>query len=478
MVSVIRDLQQKNLIHLEQENNTLNVYLEDLYEEECKSAEYIAEMMRSNEQPIVRQGVVEDVIDDFVATNGFHLEKEQEDAVKNAFKYNFSVITGGPGTGKTTIIRMIIDAWNDTENLYCLAPTGKAAKRMMDATDQYASTIHRWLAKAQYDVPENSLIIVDESSMLDLTLFYRILHNIDRKTCRVILVGDIDQLPSIGPGKILKDLLDSGVIPCSRLKLSHRFGGVIARNADFINKGLPLKTLVLNDPKFMRYEMEKDDIPDKVVQEYKKAIASGLQLKEICCLAPFRSERSASPSSTERLNKLLREELNPVNIANPFIEGVDVRMGDRVMCTTNMAKKPVRNSDGTYGEGVFNGDCGVVTGISPDDNEIYIQLDNDSETVFNSSEAKNNLTLAYAISIHKSQGSEYKLVILVISSECTYMLDRSLLYTGVTRAKDSVIILGQDKTIGRAIWKTDKKNRNTRLAIRVNNAVFGKSVAV
>ena len=352
-----------------------------------------------------------------------------------------TVITGGPGTGKTTAIRTMIRLFSRFGlKILLAAPTGRAAKRMSEATGMEARTIHRLLEhkydgdgsssfqKNEKNLLEAQVLIIDEVSMVDLILFYSLLKAVP-PGCRLIMVGDVDQLPSVGAGSVLRDIIASGVIPCVRLETVFRQASesLISVNAHRINQGLfPVYNRKNKDFFFIA-----EDDPEKVARlimelclERLPGYGSYDPMEEIQVLTPMRK----TPVGVERLNRLLQQELNPPSRHKEELPygGMVFRLGDKVM--------QIRNN---YQKEVFNGDIGRITCIDVQEGEVIVSFP-DFKGVRNVSfelMELDELVLAYAVSIHKSQGSEYPVVIIPVVTQHFILLQRNLLYTGITQEK-------------------------------------------
>lgn len=444
--------------HLYVENNE-RIYWKKLYNDECICAKEIAELIK--EKPIKNMHR-NDIIDKIIIAekeNGYPLGDEQKEAILTSLMNKISIITGGPGRGKTTIIKTILDIWNDDENIILCAPTGRAAQRMKESTERNADTIHRTKTKEE---PDKKLIIIDESSMIDIQLAASFLTWATKYDNNLIFVGDVDQLPSIGAGNFFRDLIISKTVPTTFLKKGYRNEGSIAKNAERINAGKMFKSLI-QDNDFVFKETIKEEIEEVIKTTYLE-LRKKYDEKDICILTPMR-QRSRSGANV--INNAIREIVNPFNPKSPALNDCGFRLGDRIMQTKNNIKKEVYK-DGDIQYGVYNGDCGKIIKIDPSSNTLDVLFDDGREAVFEKFETE-EFVLSYAMTIHKSQGSEYPAVIIPISTEHFIMLQRNLFYTAETRAKRQVIVIGDSKAINMAIRNTEYKERNSRLMARISD---------
>ena len=397
---------------------------------------------------VLNQSIREEIdITTAIKNARYQLDNSQIEAVKTATRNHLSIITGGPGTGKSTISETVIEALTQAHPEYTvcqIAPTGKAARRLEQATGREASTIHAKLriydedeAEKALDI-EDDIILVDEASMIDLKLA-QILFSHIKPEATVIIMGDVDQLQSVGAGAVLRDMIDSGVIPVARLTTTHRQskGSVIIENANRIKNG---ETLL--------YTAEDFKIScagyEQIIRQYLDDVRQ-YGVENTVLLAPLRKQ-------VEFYNTQIQERINPADEQKAEIKahGELFREGDRVM--------ELRNTDEAS-----NGDLGRITQIDVESKEIYVTFENGNEKVF-TKENSDELTLAYAMTIHKSQGSEYDSVIMTLTDEAQCMLTRSLLYTGITRAKKQVRLYGTREQINTAINNKDTDKRLTTTA--------------
>jgi len=428
------------------------VYLSWMHYAEVKVAEYL----KSLSGDAVLKSDVEAALDNASIT----LSPSQKEAQEVVLTNKLSGITGGPGVGKTTILKAVLDAItlkNKTLKTALAAPTGRASQRMAQATGMKAETIHRLLKFNGTEFLVNKanpldidLIVIDEFSMVDINLMYRLLDALPEK-CTVIIVGDPDQLPSVGPGSVLRDIIQSTTIPMATLTEIRRQGkdSDIITNAHAINHGkLPEHSTDFQVYKDPEIENSQAKLLSLLVDEIPKEL--GIDSRDIQVLTPSHK----GETGTVKLNKAIQDALNP----NPAKEVVrfDVRygIGDKVMQTRN-----------DYSLGVFNGDVGWITDINFDKKEIFIDFDCGLIKVdYNQ---MNSVALAWAMTVHKSQGSEYPAVIMPVVSEHYIQHARNLFYTGITRGKQLVAVVGDHKSIYRSVNNNPQPKRVSGLTQRL-----------
>lgn len=423
---------------------------------------------------------VENDIELYEQMNNISMHSTQKDAVKLAVNSGVSVITGGPGTGKTTIVKCILQILkNRRYNVKLLAPTGRASKRLSESTGEEASTIHRALVvdfknpgmflynsgnKLPYDA-----VIVDEVSMVDIQLMFYLVRALKMGT-KLILVGDKDQLPSVGAGNVLADILASGEIPVESLTHIYRQNenSLIVTNAHEINMGnMPILDNKSTDF-FFDNKSDNTDILNSIIHMQTTRIPKylGIENSKIQVLAPMK----AGICGVENLNKCLQEKLNPINKYKMEIvrDKVTYREKDRVMQITNNYERSWYK-DGEYGQGVFNGDIGIIEKIDISTGTTTVLFEDGRTADYLLSEL-NELVLSYAITIHKSQGSEFDVVIMPVITGAPMLLTKNLLYTAVTRAKKMVVLVGTKRAIRIMVGNNYTQVRYSMLKYFLKNA--------
>lgn len=455
------------------------IYLAEAYDEE----KYVAEKLTLLDKMCATVDVSD--IDRFIereeAKAGIEYASLQKKAISDALRYGVMVLTGGPGTGKTTVVRALIHIFDSMGYEIALAaPTGRAAKRMSEATAMEAKTIHRLLEMSydlegrsvfnrnEFDLLDEQIIIVDEASMIDSALMCALLKAI-KPGARLIIIGDSDQLPSVGAGNVLRDIIESGRFATVRLCEIFRQAqeSLIVTNAHAINRG-EMPNLAVKDKDFFFLRRDRDrDIAATVVdlcknrlpRAYGNMARNGLQV--IC--ASRKGE-----AGTENLNVLLQQALNPRERGkseHSFRERI-FREGDRVMQTRNNYDIAwTREYDGKEGNGIFNGDIGIIESIEVAEREMTVIFD-DRRVVYDFSLLE-DLEHAYAITVHKSQGSEYPMVVMPMCTASQMLHTRNLFYTAVTRAQNMVILVGREDIIKEMVENNRRSMRYTGLCHRL-----------
>ena len=439
-----------------------NIYLPPFYYSEIGVAKKLLELKNTQSDNLFQGKVDMKAIE---KESGITYDDVQQAAIHMAAASKVMVVTGGPGTGKTTTTQGIISVWK-TAGLRILlaAPTGRASKRMSEATGMEAKTIHRLLEFNPMDGfkhnEENPLdadaLIVDECSMIDIILMYNLLKAIPT-TMRLVLVGDIDQLPSVGAGNVLRDVIESGVIPVTRLTRIFRQAqsSRIVMNAHAINQGYfpNITNGKSTDFFFIRCE-EPQDAVSQIVNLVKNRLPKAYQrpVSDVQVLTPMRRSYCGS----DNLNIELQKALNPMGISISH-GGTLYRAGDRVM--------QIRNN---YDKDVYNGDIGTVMDVDLEAGELLVSF-GEHEVTYEKMEL-DELVLAYATTIHKSQGSEYPIVVIPVFYSFFTLLQRNLIYTAITRAKKICVLIGQIKALGYAVKNLTVEQRNTKLKERLRGA--------
>ncbi len=454
------------------------IYLPQLFEAE----QYCTQrLLAAAKQKVPEPAGLDSKLRKVAKMSGIQYSAEQEQGIRAAATSGMLIVTGGPGTGKTTILNGILELLGNLQ-LRCLlaAPTGRAAKRLSEVTGEDASTIHR-LLEATIDPATGKMffvrdednplkadaIIVDEMSMVDIQLLHSLLKAIPQGK-RIILVGDPDQLPPVGPGFPFSDMIRSGVLPMVRLTEIFRQAqqSLIVMNAHRVNQGqLPELKAVNSDFFFLRRQSEEtvaQTIRELCLTRLPKNM--GIPASEIQVLSPTRK----GAVGTGNLNAILQAALNPASPDKKERQFGDFtfREGDRVMRIRNNYDILWKKTDGSaVGTGIFNGDVGIIQSIDPGAETMTILFD-DREADYDFSQL-NELEPAYAMTVHKSQGSEYRAVILTAWNGSPYLLSRSILYTAITRARELLIIVGREETVAVMTQNARKNRRYTGLKLRL-----------
>ena len=445
----------------ESDAGNAKIYLRSLYYSERDVADRVRTILASKSASHFKS--ISNAIAWWEKKAGFSLAPKQRDALENSLKSKFSIITGGPGVGKTTIIRALVDIFSVKKLKVVLsAPTGRAAKRMSESVGMPAQTIHRLLKwnpvtnRFTYDVDnryEGDVFIFDETSMIDVKLAAELLKALP-DTATVVWVGDTDQLPSVGAGSVLGDLIKSGVVPSVRLDFIFRqdTAGLIVANAHHVNAGEPIEIRKGDcDFYFVRCE-DPEECVKRAIEFMTTRIPRkfGMDpLEDVQVLVPMRRNLLGA----ENLNVEIQKALNPDGAAL-IRGGTTFRIGDRVM--------QLRNN---YDKDIYNGDVGFIKAINTDDRSMVVVFD--GRPVKYESGDLDELVLAYAMTIHKSQGSEYPAVIVILHTQHYVMLQRNLLYTAITRGKRLVLLMGVPYAVDQAIKNNTVRERRTGLSERI-----------
>lgn len=439
------------------------IYLPPFYHAENGSAKRLQSLL--SDTSLFNAGIAAEPEAEYGAkTDGIIYDGVQQAAIQKALDSKVMVLTGGPGTGKTTTTQGIIAAFKARHmSILLAAPTGRAAKRMTEATGMEAKTIHRLLEynpmdgyKRNDENPlEGDALIVDECSMIDILLFYNLMKAIPSKM-RLILVGDIDQLPSVGAGNVLRDIIDSQLIPVVRLTRIFRQAqsSRIVMNAHAINAGqFPNIKNGFDTDFFFISQEDADEIVKLIIGLVRDRLPKtyGYPSKEVQVLTPMQRGTVGAGN----LNIELQNALNPTGLSLAR-GGYTFRQGDKVM--------QIRNN---YDKNVFNGDIGYITAVDTTERTLSITFDN--RVVEYDITELDEIVLAYAVTIHKSQGSEFPVVVMPVTMKHFVMLQRNLIYTGITRAKKICVLAGTTKALAYAIRNNTVTKRNTKLKERLNN---------
>lgn len=456
----------------------LNVcYLTELYEAETYTAERLKSLVGLKTKSSAN---IERLITKLESLYDISYAPLQKQSIELALNNRILVITGGPGTGKTTILKGILSLYDELElETLLAAPTGRAAKRMSELTGREASTIHRLLgakmaedgetvvfSKHEGDPLNCDALVLDECSMVDITLMSSLLKAL-KPGCRLVLVGDADQLPSVGPGNVFSDIIRSQTVPTVRLTEIFRQKGDsrIVRNAHMINRG-EHPDFEANTGDFFRLRRLKGGTAvETIVELCARRLPENMKIPpaSIQVLSPTRK----GETGTLNLNKRLQAALNPPSESKKeklFGEAV-FRVGDRVIQTKNNYDTIWKTKGGVSGAGVYNGDIGTIAQIDPITETLTVDFEDKLATY--SFEMLNELEHAWALTVHKSQGSEYRAVVLALSGDVQMLLTRGVLYTAVTRAKELLIMVGDDNIAHRMIDNNKQSRRYSALRLRL-----------
>lgn len=459
-----------------------NIYLDYLYVSESYIASKLAKMALNDDFKILFD--IEKEIKEAIKSLSIKLSKIQIDAIKSCFEENISIITGGPGTGKTTIINTISKIYLDNGyNIFLCAPTGRAAKRIEETTGIEAKTIHRMLGyiPSSYDdighfeynednPLDTDVIIIDEMSMVDVVLFEKLLRGMKDNT-RLVIVGDVDQLPSVGAGNVLSDLINSEKIKYTKLVDIFRQSenSNIIVNAHKINNGQePILNEKNSDFFFLKTEtpaITRNVVVDLISKRLPKAYGYDFS-RDIQILTQSRK----GICGVFELNRLLQDILNPKNEeTDEILVGNKLfRVNDKVMQTKNNYNLSFVDSDGEENFGVYNGDMGHIIFIDKSSKKLTVEMD-DKRLIDYTLEDLDNLELAYAITIHKSQGSEFKSVIIPMFDGYKLLQTRNLLYTAITRAKENIVLVGDKNVMNNMIRNNTINSRYSNLENRIKH---------
>lgn len=456
-------------------------YLKETYEAEQQIIRKLEVLSRKPEEHYKK---LEKLLKNLEESSGITYNEKQKEAIQKALSKNLLIITGGPGTGKTTIIKAIVELYKQlydldddtlTQELALLAPTGRASKRMSEATLFPATTIHRFLkwnketnrfGVDEYNKDNSRLIIVDEVSMIDLSLFDHLLRGLTDHI-KLILVGDYNQLPSVGPGKLLKDFTLSEAIETVHLDLLYRQdeNSYITTLAEEIKEDSIRDTFLETKSDYAFLECSSNHINENLKKLCKQIIEKGYDYKRVQVMAPM----YGGINGIDNLNKELQEVFNPADEVKRELQVGDIifRENDKVLQLVNMPE-----------ENIFNGDIGVITRImyantsKSGKNEIYVDYDGNEVKYIPTDFHK--IKHGFIISIHKSQGSEFEMVIMPISSHYKRMLYRKLIYTGITRAKRKLILLGEPDAFLYSVHHEEERERKSNLCEKLKESLYKK----
>ncbi len=462
----LREMVRQRKLICDQDEGVTAVYHAPFYQAEQGSACLLQQLSRLARQytPLeIKQAL------GAVKHDNPHLTDEQLQVLDEALHNGVLIVTGGPGTGKTTTIKALLSTFKLVRQKVLLAaPTGRAAKRVTEATGQEAFTIHRLLDysytegegfnfQRNEDKPVDAqVVIIDEASMVDLMLMYNLLKALP-SGCRLIMVGDVDQLPAVGAGNVLRDLISSGQVECFRLGYIFRQAreSMIVVNAHRVNQGEMPYLNVKNKDFFFMHEEDPEQAAQLVVQLCRERLPNYGPydpLLDLQVLTPMRK----TAAGVDRLNLLLQQALNPSarDKVEAFSKGLAYRLGDKVM--------QIRNN---YQKEVFNGDIGIITAIDKEEAELVVTFRDVIQprpVVYDFTEL-DELVLSYAVSVHKSQGSEYPVIIMPVLTQHYILLQRNLLYTGITRARKLAVLVGSKKALAIAVHNNRAEERYTFL---------------
>ncbi|MBU5676651.1 ATP-dependent RecD-like DNA helicase [Alkaliphilus sp. MSJ-5] len=484
VVEGIQEMALKQKIQLERQDEEIIVYSMPYFYAETNTCNKLIELSQITLDTLEID--VDEEISNIEKEDGIYLAENQKEAIRQAITNGILVITGGPGTGKTTTINTLIKVFEKLKKKIVLAaPTGRASKRMTEATGKEAKTIHRLLEMGYSDEGEAMLfqrnednplvgdvIIIDEVSMVDIMLMNSLLKAISRGT-RLIFVGDVDQLPSVGAGNVLRDIIDSQVIKVVRLNEIFRQAGesMIVVNAHKINQGdYPILNHKDKDFYFMN-RSKNDDILNTIIGLVKERLPKHYKfdpIRDIQVLTPMKK----GDVGTLNLNKELQNYLNPPDKYKREKELREkvFRVGDKVMQIKNNYTLKWTSLDldaeEKQGEGIFNGDIGYVQYINTEEQELTVFFDDNRSVVYSFTQL-DELELAYSITIHKSQGSEFPVVVMPVTWGPPMLLTRNLLYTAITRAKSLVVLVGTENYLRRMVDNNKIVERYSGLGIRL-----------
>ena len=472
LTNIINDAFNLNEIYIDYNKRIFDKYLYQFENDLAKEVSLFVLNERNKEKETYKPSEIENELNQIIKNSDFSYSEKQIEAIKQAFLEPIVIITGGPGSGKTTIVKAIIEMYfrlnkNNKQlqdYIALVAPTGRAAKRLSESTKlEQACTIHRYLGyqgDGHYEYNNinkttSRLIIVDEASMMDTELASRLFTSL-RTDARIIIVGDVDQLPSVGPGQVLKDLIETNLIRTIRLDKIHRQqeGSMIISLAHDINQGIIPNDILEKKTDRAFINISNDKISKTIVDCYMAYINKGHTIKDIEILVPMYK----GTSGINEINDLIQEQINPADKSEIDVVSFNThyRMGDKVIQLVNRAN-----------DGIMNGDIGYIQGFEKENGKVKkIIVEYDNYKITYELEELDQISLAYAISIHKSQGSEFKTVVVPFSTSHYVMLKRKLIYTAITRAKEKLVMIGDLRALSIGVSRIEI-NRNTILKEKI-----------
>lgn len=475
---VMEDMALSGDLHLTVIDGKEVLYFYSYYKNESQIVSKMVELAEMKPKPIAAD--IDAVIGKAEIGNVVTLSQAQRQAVKNSLEHSVSIITGGPGTGKTTVINTLIKIFEGAGlEVAVAAPTGRATKRISQTSGKMAMTVHRLLeyyydeevnqmafGRNQYNPLEYDVVIIDETSMMDLMLTGALCRAL-KENSRLIFAGDADQLPSVGAGNVLGDLIECGYVFTTRLTEIFRQSeeSNIVTNAHLINKG--------DYPTFGGdFQLLAADKQQEILNLITE-IAVKWDLSEMQVLTPTKKGILGS----ENLNTYLQEAFNPEKEEKAQIKfgSTTFRCGDRVMQVKNNYKLEFRKTNGSTGKGIFNGETGTVAAVHPEDKKITVVYDDDRWVEYPYIQL-DEIELAYAVTVHKSQGSEFPTVIIPMSWFPPALATRNLIYTAITRGKENVIIVGRGDYLNAMVDNIESSKRNTGLAARIRSVYEGLGI--
>jgi exodeoxyribonuclease V alpha subunit len=458
--STLNEMITLNTVILDGEDS---IFLPTFYHSEIGVSKIIKNILSKKSQ--FEKENLDELINKIEIENKIEYDEIQKEAIKTALKSKMMILTGGPGTGKTTTTLAIIKAFESLKaNVLLAAPTGRAAKRMSETTGMESKTIHRLLEfkpsegykKNEENPLDCDVLILDEVSMVDIILMYNLLKAVKNDTI-LIFVGDVDQLPSVGAGNVLKDIINSNAVNVVKLTRIFRqaLGSAIITNAHKINNG---QFPIIKNTKNTDFFFIEEDEPEKIVQKIRYLCVKKIPeiykidpLNDIQVLCPMQRGETGAVNLNQILQKALNKSLTSIKYG-----GIIYKLGDKVMQIKN-----------NYDKNVFNGDIGKIIDIDLETKNVIIEFD-ETPVNYDSTEL-DEIILAYATTVHKSQGSEYKIVVCPLTTQHYMMLQRNLIYTCVTRAKKILMLIGSKKALRMAVKNNKTTKRNTKLCERLQN---------